>query len=137
LNVKLAVLADYADTTSQGKLVICGLFDKLFAPQIPYTHPRMFLALQISAHPGEPSHHRITVRMVNPDGQPIIPEVRGEFDVGETSDNDPRGLQFVMGLEGVKFEMMGDHALDVFIDDRHEERVLLVVVSTPEHAGTS
>ena len=51
MNVRLAVLADYANVTGDGKLNILGIFDRINLLQIPAVHPQMHLVLRIEAHP--------------------------------------------------------------------------------------
>ena len=48
--VKLAVLADYANVTSDGKLNILGIFDRMNVLNLPAVHPQMNLVLRLEAH---------------------------------------------------------------------------------------
>jgi len=68
VNVELALLADYAAVTREGKLVAAGIFDLLAPPAFPWQHPTMFVALRVHFHPGEDGSHQIKLRLVNPDG---------------------------------------------------------------------
>lgn len=133
MNVKLAVLADYATTTAEGKLVICGVFDTVFAPSAPVVHHSMYLALRVDSHPGEPAKHRLVIRLVDPDGNLVIPELDAKFDLGPAADRSQSGgLQLVLALPNVEFKTMGRHAVDILIDDRFEESVILNVERLPE-----
>jgi hypothetical protein len=130
VNVELAVIADYAATTGDNKLIICGVFDYLAPQGLPYTHPQMALALRVSAHPSESATHHLTVRMVDPDGRSVVPELNGDFELGPPGGpQDRRGLQLVLALQGVEFTVLGPHAVDILLDGRHEETINLDIIA--------
>ena len=79
MQVKLALLADYANVTAEGKLNILGIFDRINVPEIPSVHPQMHLILRIEAHPAERNRaHNVEIRLHDPDGQTIF-EVKGDL----------------------------------------------------------
>src|SRR5215217_3944288 len=45
MEVKLAVLADYANVSQDGKLNIMGIFQEINAPSLPFPLPQMFLVV--------------------------------------------------------------------------------------------
>src|SRR2546428_13107591 len=53
MEVKLAVLADGANVSREGKLNLLGIFDTLFARSFPTTHPQMQLVIRFEAAAGE------------------------------------------------------------------------------------
>lgn len=78
VQVKLAVLADYANVTAEGKLNILGIFDRISVTGIPAVHPQMHLILRLEAHPAERGRpHRVEIRLHDPDGATVF-EVKGE-----------------------------------------------------------
>jgi hypothetical protein len=78
MQVKLALLADYANVTADGKLNILGIFDRIRVQEVPVTHPQMHLILRIEAHAAERDRsHMVEIRLHDPDGQTVF-EVRGE-----------------------------------------------------------
>lgn len=129
MNVELAVLADWAAVTPDGKLVVAGVFDTLRPlTQFPYIHPSMSLALRVSSHPGEPDAHHLTLRMVDPDGNLLVPEVNADFQFAQPGvGRKKRRMQFVMALQLVGFRVAGPHAVDILVDGRHEETVAIDV----------
>ena len=79
MQVKLALLADYANVTAEGKLNILGIFDRINVQEIPSLHPQMHLILRIEAHPAERNRaHNVEIRLHDPDGQTIF-EVKGDL----------------------------------------------------------
>jgi hypothetical protein len=78
MNVKLALLADYANITAEGKLNILGIFDRINVSEIPAVHPQMHLILRLEAHPAERNRtHAVEIRLHDPDGQTVF-EVKGD-----------------------------------------------------------
>ena len=46
MHVKVALLADYSNVSREGKLNILGIFDTIYAPTFPTTHPHMQLVIR-------------------------------------------------------------------------------------------
>ena len=53
MDVTLAVLADHANVSDQGKLNILGIFDRILASNFPAVHPQLHPVLRFSASPAE------------------------------------------------------------------------------------
>src|SRR5205823_13144307 len=49
VRVKVALLADYSNVSREGKLNILGIFDTIYAPTFPTTHPHMQLVIRFEA----------------------------------------------------------------------------------------
>lgn len=79
MQVKLALLADYANVTAEGKLNILGVFDHINVNDVPAVHPQMHLILRLEAHPVERDRtHNVEIRLHDPDGQTVF-EVKGDI----------------------------------------------------------
>lgn len=130
MNVELALLADYAAVTNEGKLVAAGIFDILAPPRLPWHHPTMFIALRIHFHPGEEGSHKIKLRLVNPDGAEIV-SLDADAVVGEGDPLEGSNIQLVLSLNNITFEVVGRHAFDLFLDGRYEHTVPLRVTTRP------
>lgn len=133
MNVELALLADYAAVTNEGKLVAAGIFDLLAPPTLPWHHPTMFVALRVHFHPGEDGAHKIKLRLVNPDGAEIV-TLDADTHVGAGDPVEGFHLQLVLSLNNIPFKVTGRHAFDVFLDGRYEHTVPLRVIRKPASA---
>jgi hypothetical protein len=132
LRVANALLADYAAQTSDGKLIVAGIFDVLFPlGGLPFRHAHMALALRIHIHPGEALKHGIRIKLVDPDGRDVLPEIGGEFVVPEVDPVAGATAQFVLDMDNVEFKTAGRHSFDVFVDGRYEESVPLAIAAGP------
>ena len=135
MNVELALLADYAAVTQEGKLVAAGIFDRLNPPELPWQHPTMFIALRVHFHPGEEGGHKLKLRLVDPDGKEIV-ALDADTTVGVGDPVEGSSMQLVLSLNGIPFKTVGRHAFDVFLDGRYEHTVPLTVVQLQPGATT-
>src|SRR5436189_5805888 len=73
MKVTLAVLADAANQTDNGKLNILGLFQTIFTSSVPVQNPQMYLVLVLKASPGEKgSTARLKLVLIDADGAPVF-----------------------------------------------------------------
>lgn len=127
MKVDLALLADYAEVTQRGgKLIACGIFDRVSLAGPEAVHPHMALALKLVSEADEDTSHHVTVRLVDPDGVDVVAPMDGDVEVksegeGETSVN------LILDLNLVKFRTHGPHSFDVFLDGQLERQVPLTV----------
>ena len=122
MRVDLAVLADYATTTQDQKLVIVGVFDTILLTELPAAHRSLHLALRVCFGPADSGPHTLVVRLVDPDGHEIIPALKAGFSADFPDDSDAEGaLQMVLEIGNVPFTVAGPYAVDILLDDRYEE----------------
>ena len=131
MEVDLALLADHAVVTDDKKLVIVGVFKAIGVPALPAVHPRMSLALQLTAQlPDQPGElqHVLLLRMIDPDGHEIINPFRADINLEHEGRGGEASLPLALTIPTVQFETEGPHSVDVFIDDVFQERVSFEVV---------
>jgi hypothetical protein len=132
MRVDLAVLADYATTTQDQKLVIVGVFDTILLTELPAAHRSLHLALRVCFGPADSGPHTLVVRLVDPDGHEIIPALKAGFSADIPDDSDAEGaLQMVLEIGNVPFTVAGPHAVDILLDDRYEETVPFRIKKIP------
>jgi len=139
LQAVLAVLADYAATTDDGKLLIAGVFETINTPALPAVHPMMALALRIAAAPGEAGNHRLTLKLVDPAGEEVIPALDGEISLGEMHPVEGGRAQIILNMPGVKFASAGKHRIDVILDGqlKHSLDLFVRLIPAAEDSGPS
>lgn len=126
MQVKLAVVADYANVTAEGKLNILGIFDRISVTRIPAVHPQMHLVLRLEAHPAERGRtHRIEIRLHDPDGNTVF-EVRGEV-VPEGMPGQTMTTNQILTLNNLQLAREGGYNFVVFIDNDLKTEVPLDV----------
>ena len=121
MNVELAVLADYATTTADGKLIIAGVFDMISVATFPAQHPAMYLAIRIRGDAADVGTHALELRLVDPDARGVVPAVTSQFEVSAPGEQTTiANSQFVINMANIAFEKPGPYSFDILIDERYE-----------------
>jgi hypothetical protein len=119
MRVPLALLADYANVTAEGKLNIMGIFDAIYAGAFPATHPQMRLIMRFQFAAGDRGTTKnIQIRLLDADGNALLA-------LGSTvvvPQNAPLNLEIpqIIELNGLQFPKQGDYAFSILVND--EER---------------
>jgi hypothetical protein len=116
MDVTLALLADAANVSREGKLNLLGIFDTIFAPAFPSTHPQMQLVLRFEAEPAEAGSHRsVEVQFLTPEGQ-VLFRLPGTMTVHPRGPSDRIRMDQVVSLTNVQLERPGRYRFQVVID---------------------
>jgi hypothetical protein len=127
VKVDLALLADYAEVTQRGgKLIVCGIFDRITLADLDAVHPHMALALKLACDPGEDAVHHLSVRLVDPDGADVVSPMEGDVEVKGEAGGDA-SVNLILDLNLVKFGAAGPHSFDIFLDGKLKRQVSLTV----------
>src|SRR5688572_32867225 len=136
--VNLAVLADYANATGDGKLNLLGIFDRINLVQIPAVHPQMHLVLRLEAHPAELDRsHNVEIRLHDPEGTTIF-EVKGEI-IPRGEAGRPVSTNQILTLNNLQLEKVGDYVFVVLINNDMKTEIPLAVefVAMPPNVGSA
>jgi hypothetical protein len=126
MQVKLALLADYANVTAEGKLNILGIFDRINVGAIPAVHPQMHLILRLEAHPAERGRpHNIEIRLHDPDGQTVF-EVKGDM-VPHGESGQTIATNQILTLNNLQLTKTGGYTFVVFVNNDLKSEVPLGV----------
>ncbi len=113
MDVALALLADYANTTAEGKLNILGVFDTVFAGQFPAVHSQMSLILRLEANRAEAGQRKtLEIRLMRPDGGEDALSIKAEVQLPSGHElkippGEPIRADNILGLSNVVFESPG------------------------------
>jgi hypothetical protein len=138
VQVKLALLADYANVTGDGKLNILGIFDRINLVQVPAVHPQMHLILRLEAHAAERDRsHKIEIRLHDPDGATIF-EVNGDI-VPHGEGAHPVSTNQILTLNNLQLEKIGAYKFVVFVNNDLKTELPLHVefVTMPPVTGST
>jgi len=126
MQVKLALLADYANVTAEGKLNILGIFDRITVPSLPIVHPQMHLILRLEAHPAEGSRsHNVEIRLHDPDGETVF-EVKGEM-VPHGGPGSTSATNQILTLNNLQLNKAGGYMFVVFVNNDLKSEIPLGV----------
>ena len=119
MDLKFAMVADHVAETKEGKLVIVGVFDTIYAHQAPATHPSMFAVAKIETSVASGSNHRLQMGMWDEDGREVMP-LTPPMDIQFVPQGAGRPLraQLIANLAGISFPAFGDYELRILINGR-------------------
>jgi len=128
VDVTVAVLADYANLSQDGKLNIMGIFQEVNPPVLPWALPQMYLVLSFSAGPAEfGSTRSLRIVLLHSDGQEIL---RLDAQMQVPRSKRPGSQAYIneaIGLAGVVFDRPGDYAFSILVGDDEKANVPLHV----------
>lgn len=128
MDVKLAVLADYANVSQDGKLNLMGIFQEINAPALPFQLPQMYLVLTFEAGPAEfGSQKELRIVLLDGDGNENI-ALEGQVQVPRPVRQGSRAyINEAIGLAGVPFEKAGDYGFAILVGGETKDTVPLHV----------
>jgi hypothetical protein len=116
MRVTLALLADGANVSREGKLNILGVFDTLFARTFPTTHAQMQLVLRFEAETREEvTTPRLEVQFVSEDDR-VLFRLPGTMTVGQGARGGTVRLEHVLTLANLQLDAPGRYRFDVVVD---------------------
>jgi len=130
LEIEIFTLCDAA-ADYQGRLNILGVFDTIFASQMPARHPFCSVALRIRFQMTERGQHRLTLHIVDDDGNLVIPAIVAAFSVEIPSNSQIASANLVLNLGQLQFKNYGEYAINLAIDGRQEASLPFWVKEPP------
>jgi hypothetical protein len=134
MHVRLAVLADAANQSADGKLNVLGEFNLISAAAFPVVWPRMFMVLKLEALVDEGAKHRMLLRLVDEDAKPMGTPIEGEIDLGQKfRAGVPLSASLIIEFQNMRFDRAGTYEFEIFISNKRIATVPLYVF--PREAG--
>jgi hypothetical protein len=138
MNVSLALLADYANVSLEGKLNVLGIFDVIHVHSLPGGVPQFYLVVRLSATAEEKaSRHRVEFSLIDPDRNSLV-NMQAEVEVPDTGAPGPVRIELVISLPVVQFHQYGPHEVEFLIDGAPAGSIPLTVwppQAPPEEAA--
>ena len=114
MELRFAVLADFANATNDGKINILGVCDRLFALSFPALHRQLFLVTSIETGLEDEGQTRsIRIQMINADGH-VLNELNGQV----TFPNIKQIFHQIHMFHDLRFETPGPYQFNIFFDGR-------------------
>jgi hypothetical protein len=131
-----ALLADYANVTTDGKLNVMGVFGRMTVTRLPITYPSLYLVARFEARVTEGTRHTVQVALVDTDGQEVVPKLAPiplHFQI--TGPGRPLRAQLLMEFADLRLPVLGEYDFHIFVDGEYLESVPLYLESVSEPAG--
>jgi len=131
MKARVAVLADCANVTVDGKLNIMGIFNVINARQVPVTHSQMQLVLSLVPDPWElNSTVPLEIQLVDSDGR-VIFGLKGQVAVGAAKGGEQATANYLLGLNNTVFERFGSFEFKILANDEPFATIPLIVQAAP------
>lgn len=130
MEIDLAVVADAANVSQEGKLNILGIFDTIRSREFPFRHSSMVFVVRVSAPFTEQGVHRLEVRLMDADGGQLF-RAEGPLQIRGGQPGRRVKPHVIMGLSGVTFPRPGDYSFEILVDGEHRRSVALHVSEGP------
>jgi hypothetical protein len=136
MDVSLALLADAANVSSDGKLNILGIFNALGAHSFPVVHPQMALVLRFEASRAEEGKGRqIELQLADSDGQKLF-KIGAQLMVPTGAPaGAPIRLNHILMLNNIQFPKAGDYMFSILVGDDEKASVDLKIVEVRQPPG--
>jgi hypothetical protein len=124
MKVELFALCDFAADYA-GKLSVVGVFDSIFARQMPAVHQHCCLAVKLRFEKIEEGQKRVRLSISDDDGKLVLPAMEIPINVVMPPDARTNTIQVVANIAGMKIESFGEYSIDLALDGRHEGSIPL------------
>lgn len=126
MKIEVLTLCDFAADYG-GKLTVVGLFDSIFARQVPAVHPHCCLAVKLRFDKAEVGQRQLRLTICDDDGKAVLAPMEIALNVAMPPDALSNTLQVVANIAGMKVDTFGEYSIDLAIDGRHEGSTPLFV----------
>jgi hypothetical protein len=133
MKVELFALCDFAADYA-GKLNVIGVFDSIFAKQMPAVHPHCCIAVKLRFEKIEEGQKRVRLSVSDADGKSILPPIEIPVTVSMPPHIHTNTIQVVANIGGLKIERFGEYSIDLAVDSRHEASIPFFAQQMPQNA---
>lgn len=124
MDVTLAVLADYANTSKEGKLNILGVFSEISPPVLPWNLPQMYVVVSMEAEPSEAGIEMpFSTLLWDGDGKEIL-SIEQKIIVPQPSRPGAHTtINNIIALAGVPFNKPGEYAFYIRVAGEQKRQI--------------
>lgn len=135
MEVTLALLADAANVSTDGKLNILGVFNALGGTSFPVVHPQIALVLRFEATRAEEGKTRqIELQLADGDGQKMF-KIGAQLVIPQGAPGSPIRLNHILMLHGIQFPKPGDYVFNILVGDDQKAAIDLKLVEVKQQPG--
>jgi hypothetical protein len=127
---KLAVLADYANSTNDGKLNVMGIFSRIRSANFPARHSQCHLVISCETNDMDLGKtFPYSVKLQDPDGKKLM-GMEGTVTVrGQSGSHD---VNLILRLNDLVFPEPGNYQFLIDIGDSRGVAIVFIVDEVPE-----
>lgn len=129
-----AFLSDFASDRA-GYVAAVGVgIDSLVAPQMPATHPHIFLVAQLRCHASEIGVKQMKIRLIDAQNNAVI-EQSGQATFGKPDRGEYSVARLVLGFYMLTFQQYGSFNFTIEVEGKELARMPFQVLNPPQQAG--
>lgn len=128
MDIEIAVLADAANVSQEGKLNILGVFERIGAHQTPVSHAQLSMVIYARAsHSERGQRYSLDINLIDEDGSVInaFPTLPIAVPANVSGSSIPMPL--IINFPGQVFPKFGEYRYDLLINGKHRADIPLVV----------
>ena len=128
-DIDWAILCDYAFLDVGRKTCMIGVFQRVFAPNVPATHHQAAIVIRFTGDPAEKVKFKIDIlRPLNAGGGGggTLATLNGEAHLGDSG-----AAEFSTNIAGLPLPDYGDYAFNIYVDDKLAKIVTFTVAHFP------
>lgn len=127
IQIALALLADGANISQEGKLNILGIFERISTQSVPATHPQMQLVMILEADRGDADKdHRMEIELLDEDGNKLF-AIGGSLKFGAPPLSEQIKINHAIQLNNLQFEKFGTYEFKILINNEVCKSVPLII----------
>ncbi|MGQ0814061.1 MAG: DUF6941 family protein [Gemmatimonadota bacterium] len=127
MQVTLALLADYANVTREGKLNLLGIFDRIDTLTLPAIHRELQLIIRLEAQYVEAGRpHTVEVKLHEPDG-PEVFSIGGELEISAREPGEVIANNHIITIGNLLLKRFGVYQFAIFVDNDLKHQIPLRV----------
>lgn len=136
MNVRIAVLADFASMSVGNKLNILGIFSNINADDVPYAHPNMKLITTLEFESTEAGTKDFAIELVNEDGREIF-AINGQLQIEGNPSGESLVVNNILDLNNVTFPEFGYYEFVVLLDSEPACKIPVTITRRPSRPSGS
>lgn len=119
MELRFALLADYAAVDGSGKLSIVGEFNRIWATKFPTRVEQVHLVVRFDASVSETEEHQLKIKILDEDGKSVIPATPTmSMQFHAVLPGLPHRAQIIARINGIPFKKPGLYGFHVLVDNR-------------------
>ncbi len=131
MQVRIAVLADYASISLGDKLNVLGIFSNILARAEPVVHSQMQLVMQFEFDSTEAGKKNVQILLQDQEGHELL-QMNGEIAVPRLPRGESATINQILLLNNTNFPKFGHYEFRVVINGRLEATIPLTVRKAEE-----
>ncbi len=127
IEISLALLADCANVSREGKLNVLGIFDRISTQSLPATHPQMQLVITLEADRWDADKsHKLGIELIDADGAKLL-AMEGDLKFNQPPPGEQVRINHIFQLNNLRFEHFGNYEFKILINNEVRKSVPLSI----------